>query len=149
MTFATLNIPDGRLAGLWIVMRVMRLGNGAIAVLQESKFTDDNYATKKVEGYFILTAATDKKNCRGVSLLWQYGNLFELENGKLRGPNTVTCKVQTGEARCYAMGCYLPPSAKEGKNLNKGVDTMDTMNKMPRGCIPMLLLDYLQQRIKA
>ena len=36
------------------------------------------------------------------------------------------------------MGCYLTPSDKEGKNLD---DVVDAINKMPRGCIPMLLGD--------
>ena len=54
------------------------------------------------------------------------------------GPNTVTCQVQTGEVRYYVVGCYLPPLDKEGKSLDDGVDTI---NKMPRGCIPMLLGD--------
>ena len=52
------------------------------------------------------------------------------------GPNTVTYKVQTGEALYYVVGCYLPRSDKEGKNLDDGVDALD---KMPKGCIPMLL----------
>ena len=67
--------------------------------------------------------------------MWWDGNLFELENGKVLGPNTVTCKVQTGEARYYVVGCYLLPSNKEEKNLDNGVDAM---NKMPRGYIPIL-----------
>ena len=55
--------------------------------------------------------------------------MFKLGNGKVRGLNTVTCKVQTGEARYYVVGCYMPPSDKEGKNLE---DIMDAMNKMSR-----------------
>ena len=48
----------------------------------------------------------------------------------------MTCEVQTGEARYYVMGCYMPPSDKEGKNLD---NVMDALDKMPKGCIPMLL----------
>ena len=92
-----------------------------------------------MEGYSILTAATDTNSCEGVSLLWREGNLFELENGKVRGPNTVMCKVQTGEAWYYVVGCYMPPSYKERKKL---YDIVDAMNKMPGGGgIPMLLGD--------
>ena len=134
--FATLNISDGQAAGLWSTTRAIRLGNVNIVVVQESKFTDDDYATKNAEGYSILATATDKKICRGVSLLWRGGNLFELENGKGRGPNTVTYKVQTGEARYYVMGTYLLPSDKEEKNQDNGVNAM---NKIPRGYIPILL----------
>ena len=114
ITFATLNISDGWATGLWSAARAMRLGDVDVAVVQESKFTDADYATKNAEGYSILTAATDKNNCGGVSLLWREGDHHEMENGKVRGPNTVTCEVQTGEARYYVVGCYMPPSNKEG-----------------------------------
>ena len=93
ITFATFNISDGRAAGLWSAARAMRLGDVDIAVVQESKFTDADYATKNAEGYSILTAATDKKNHGGVSLLWREGKHHELENEKVWGPNTVTCEV--------------------------------------------------------
>ena len=71
-------------------------------------------------------------------MLWREGDHHELENGKVRGPNTVTCEVQTGEVRYYVVGCYLPPSDKEGKNLG---DVANALDKMPKGCIPMLLGD--------
>jgi hypothetical protein len=54
------------------------------------------------------------------------------------GPNTVTCEVQTGEARYYVVGWYLLPSDTEGKNLD---DVADAMTRMPEGCIPMVLGD--------
>ena len=71
-------------------------------------------------------------------MFWREVDHHKLENGKVRGPNTVTCEVQTGEARYYVVGCYLPPSDKEGKNLD---DVVDALDKMPEGCIPMLLGD--------
>ena len=98
LTLATLNISYGRAAGLWSAARAMQLGEVNIAVVQESKFTNADFATKNADGYSILTAETDKKNSGGVSLLWREGDQYKLENGKMRGPNTVTCEVQTGEA---------------------------------------------------
>ena len=47
ITLATLNISDSRASELWSAARAMRLGKIDITVVQESKFTNANFAMKK------------------------------------------------------------------------------------------------------
>ena len=61
--------------------------------MQESKFNDDAYATRYYGAYTILTAATDRVNCGGVSLFYRAGDTFELENALVREPNCISFEL--------------------------------------------------------
>ena len=96
ISIATWNIADGRVAGLESAGRALERGGIDIAFVQESKFNDDAYATRYYGAYTILTAATDRVNCGGVSLFYRAGDTFELENALVRGPNCISFELQTG-----------------------------------------------------
>ena len=54
---ATYNILDGRQEGLYSAARALEKANVDVAVVQETKILDSNFATKQWVGYEIKTAA--------------------------------------------------------------------------------------------
>ena len=137
MSIATWNITDGRCAGLESAGKALEEAGVDIAFVQESKFMDDAYATKYVGPYTILTSATDRFNCGGVSLFYKAGSKYNLENGRAVGPNCITFELETGETRYYVIGAYLPPSDLTGSF--RAVE--HALGQIPKGCILMLLGD--------
>ena len=89
MSIATWNITDGRCAGLESAGKALEEAGVDIAFVQDPKFSDDAYATKYVGPYTILTSATDRFNCGGVSLFYKAGSKYNLENGRAGGTETV------------------------------------------------------------
>ena len=81
-----------------------------IIFAQESKFLSKDHATKSYGPYNILTAATERTNCGGVSLFYRESQLYSLENAKVRASNIITFDLQIGATRYYVIGCYFPPS---------------------------------------
>ena len=69
MSIATWNIRDGRSTGLYSAARALERMNVDVAVVQETKFTNTDFAARKWAGFDILTAAAATKNCGGIALL--------------------------------------------------------------------------------
>ena len=66
---ATWNIRDGRSTGLYAAARALERMNVNVAVLQETKFTNTEFATRRWAGYDILMAAAGSNNYGGIALL--------------------------------------------------------------------------------
>ena len=81
-----------------------------VAVLQETKIGDPEFATRSFWGYSILAAAADSERRGGVALLVKESNAFTIENERARGPNVISFELVTGEERWFVVGCYLTPS---------------------------------------
>ena len=65
----TSNIRDGLNTGLYAAARALKMLNADVAILQETKFTNTNFATRKWAGYNVLAAAAGSNNCEGIALL--------------------------------------------------------------------------------
>ena len=70
-------------------------------------------------------------------MYYKTGELFQVENGKVRGPNCITFELQTGLTRYYVVGAYLPPSDMDASF--KVVER--ALGQIPKGCILMVLDD--------
>ena len=141
ITIATYNISDGRVAGLESAGRAFKEGGIDIAFVQESKFMDKDHATKRYGPYDILTAATQRTNCGGVSLFHRDSELYSLENARVRGPNIITFELQVGATRYYAIGCYLPPSESGADSASTYAAVEQLMQQAPKESILMVLGD--------
>ena len=112
---ATYNILDGRQEGLYIAAGALEAANVDIAVVQETKFLDVYFATKQWTEYNIKTAAVGTTSCRGVALLARKNNWVRVENAKVVRTNVLSFElVLNKEERFFVVGCYFPPSDKEG-----------------------------------
>ena len=111
-----------------------------VAVLQETKITDLVFAARNFKGYLILvTAADSDRRLGGVALLVRETNYFTVENEKAVGPNVISLKLVTGRRkneRWYVVGCYLPPSDKEGEAHRR---TKAALEAQPTGTRLLLL----------
>ena len=119
---ATWNIRDGRNTGLYAAARALKMMDVDVAVLQETKFTNTDFATRRWAGYDVLTAVTGSNNCGGIALLVKADERkFSVKNAGVVGPNAISCELITGsgkgegnETRWFLVGFYSPPSDKEG-----------------------------------
>ena len=81
----------------------MAMTNVDIAVLQEVKITNPQFATRRYEGYDVLTAAAGRDTngkaggaCGGVALLVRADDKrFVVENAEVVGKNVISCEVVT------------------------------------------------------
>ena len=113
---ATYNILDGRQEGLYSAVRALEAANVDIAVVQETEFLDTDFATKWWAGNEIKTAAAGTTSCGGVALLARKHDLATVENAKVVGTNVLSFElVLNKKERFFVVGCYFPPSDKEGK----------------------------------
>ena len=138
---ATYNIRDGRQEGLQSATRALGRTGADIAFLQEVKIKDPKFATKRFDGYEIRTAAAGTARCGGVALLVRENNewAFTVENEKVVGPNVISFELVTGRhKRWFVVGCYLPPSDKEGATQRMVIDALENR---PKGTCPMLIGD--------
>ena len=141
ISMASYNIRDGRNGGLQLAARALDRSMGDITVVQEVKIKDAKYTTRKWEGYEILTASVGTANCGGVSLLVRENDdwAFTIENEKVVGPNVVSCEMVTGpHKRWFVVGCYLPPSDKEGVTQRIVIATLESR---PKGACPIVIGD--------
>ena len=65
---ATYNIRDGRQEGLYSAARALNKANVNVAVVQETKIMDPEFATRKWAGYDIKVAASGSASWRGGGL---------------------------------------------------------------------------------
>ena len=142
---------DGRNGGLESAARALDRVGVHIAILQEIKFADAKYAGRNWAGYKIRTAAATSAHCGGVALLYKEGprvqDLYRMENDRVVGKNVVSCEVVTGlrkkqrgwdETRYFIVGCYIPPSEKDGTTRRLVEKALDSR---PKGSIPIVLGD--------
>ena len=60
-----------------------------------------------------------------------------VENVQVIGPNIVYCEMVTGRhKRWYIVGCYLPPSDKEGVTQRM---VIDALKNRPKGTCPIVI----------
>jgi hypothetical protein len=93
-------------------------------------------------GYDIRTAASGIANCGGVALLVRENDEFSftVKNEKVVGPNVISCGMVTGRGKkiWFIVGCYLPPSDKEGVTQRMVVGAIKCR---PRGTCPIVIGD--------
>ena len=94
---ATCNIRDGRAAGLLSAARPFDDDNDDVAVVQEVKLKNPEFAPRTGFGYTIHTTAAGTDNCGGGSLLVREYGLFWVEEVKVWGPNVLSFQLQVGE----------------------------------------------------
>ena len=105
---ATYNILDWGHEGLYSAVRALEAVNVDIAVVQETKFLNADFATKWWTGYEIKTAAVGTTSCGGVALLARKNEL-----------------VLNKEERFFVVGCYFPPSDKHGRARHTTTDIFE------------------------
>ena len=143
-TIATWNIRDGRNARIQAAARALHASNVDIAVLQEVNLREGElqYAPGRFKNYTIRVAPRDKDaNVGGIALLHRGGDdaPFRVENDRARGPNIITFELVTGEEeRWYGIGCYIPPSEKDGATARR---VEELPKAWPEGMKPMVLGD--------
>ena len=124
VTIATYNVRDGRgegedgeeFLGIVSAARAMEMVGVDVAVLQETKIVDPEFASRSFGDYSILAAAADSERRGGVALLVRESDAFTVENERARGANIISFELITGrEERWFVVGCYLPPSDKGGE----------------------------------
>ena len=102
----TYNIQDGRQEGLCSAARILREANIDITVVQETKFLDSDFATKRWAGYAIKTAPVSSALCGGVALLAQKNDFARLENVKFVWTNAVSFElVLNKKQKFFVVGC--------------------------------------------
>ena len=70
--------------------RALERMNVDVAIVQETKFTNTDFAARRWAGFDILTAAAATKNCGGIALLVKADEQrFLVENMKVVGPCAV------------------------------------------------------------
>jgi len=133
---AAWNIRCGRNAGLTSAAKGLAQMGVGIAVVTETKITDDRY-TRLASGYKILASKAASHNQGGIALLWKENHQgFEVESAKILTPNLLTFQFVTGDERFYCMGIYLPPADTMGVE-----DLRAAWEACPEGCMPLVLGD--------
>ena len=129
ITITSYNIRDRRNGGLQSAARPLGKEEVNIAVVQEVKITDPQYANKDSNRYEIWTAALVSQNCGGVALIVQENDRynFTVENEKTVGPNNVSYKMVCGRGGEEAVHCRMLPAAVR----HNGDDSTDDL-----GCHP-------------
>ena len=100
----------------------MKMMDVDVAVLQETKFTNTDFSTRRWAGYDVLTAVAGSNNCGGIALLVKADERkFSVENAVVVGPNVISCELITGsgkgegdKTRWFLVGFILPPLIKRG-----------------------------------
>ena len=105
----------------------------------ETKFLDPTFATKRWAGYDIKTAAAGTTSCGGVALLARKNDWATVENAKVVGTNVLSFElVLNKKERFFVVGCYFPPSDKEGK-ARRLVE--QALRDKPVGSMPLVIRD--------
>jgi hypothetical protein len=113
-TLAAWNIRCGRNAGLTSAAKGLEQMGAGLAVVTETKITDDRY-TRLASGYKILASKAASHNQGGIALLWKENHQgFEVELAKIVTPNLLTFQLVTGDELFYCMGVYIPPTDMMG-----------------------------------
>ena len=132
---------------------MLALANVDIAVLQEVKIVNPQFAPRRYAGYGMVTVAAGRDtNDRaggafgGVALLVREDDRrFVVENAEVVGKNVISCEVVTGsggkegeETRWFVVGFYRPPSETDGAAQRLVEKTLETR---PPGTRPLPIGD--------
>ena len=150
VSIATYSVRDGRgegedrqrFLGVCSAARAMKVTGGDVAFVQETKTVDPTFATREFEGYSVLAAA-DSERRGGVAPLAKERDRFRVENKKAVGPNVILFELITGDDEggkewWYVVGCYLPPSDKEGEAQRR---VLQALGEQPEGTKPLIIGD--------
>jgi hypothetical protein len=133
-TLAAWNIRCGRNAGMTSAAKGLEQMGVGLAVLMETKLTDDCY-TCLASGFKILALKATSHNQGEIALLWKENHLgYEVESAQIATPNFLTFQLVTGDERFYCMGIYIPPTDTMGVE-----DCWAAWEACPEGCIPLAL----------
>jgi hypothetical protein len=135
-TLAAWNIRCGRNSGLSSVAKGLAQMSVGLAVLIETKVTDDCHPCL-ASGYKILASKATSHNQGGIALLWKenHGG-YEVESANIITPNLLTFQLITGDAQFHCMGIYVPPTDTVGVE-----DLRAAWEACPAGCTPIVLGD--------
>ncbi len=121
-------------AGLSSVAKGLALMGVGLAVLMETKMTDDRYPHLAL-GYKILASKAMSHNQGGIALLWKenHGG-YEMELVHIVMPTLLTFQLVTGDKQFHRMGIYIPPTDRMGVE-----DLRAAWKTYPAGCTPNVL----------
>jgi hypothetical protein len=93
---ATLNIISGRAERLVSATRALQQMNVDVAVLTETKITDECY-TRHSFGYEIRASKAPSSSQGGVAFCWRDNEISQTEGIRFHGCNVVSCEVTSGK----------------------------------------------------
>jgi hypothetical protein len=82
-----------------------------LGIFQETKITDGIY-TRMSSGYSVVASNAGSVHQGGIALFWRPNKSYEVEDWRVRGPNVLSFVIVTGGERFYAVGCYIPRTAR-------------------------------------
>ena len=86
-----------------------------IAVVQETKFLDPDFAVKWCAGYETKTAAAGSTSCGEMTLLAKENDFARVRNRKIVGTNIILFQLVLNKYEVFlAVRGYFPPPDKEG-----------------------------------
>ena len=133
---AAWNICCGRNAGIKSAAKGLEQMGVGLAILMETKLTDDCY-TRLALGFKILASKATSDNQGGIALLWKENHPgYELELARIATPNLLTFQLITGDEQFYCMEIYISPTDTMGVE-----DLRAAWEACPEGCIPLVLGD--------
>jgi exonuclease III len=106
---ATLNIISGRAERLVAASRALQQMNVDVAILTETKITDECY-TRHSFGYEIRASKAPSTSQGGVAICWRDNELSQTEGIRFHGPNVLSCEITSGQKRWLLIGAYIPPN---------------------------------------
>ena len=114
----TFNIWSGGGSRLTFALKTLQLMKIDVAVLTETKLAVNTY-TREAYGYTVY--ATDEQNNHkgGVALVIRESNKFVIEGVEKYGTNVIRAVLVSGKTKWLLLGCYVPPSDKDGNTINQ------------------------------
>jgi len=118
-TLAAWNIRCGRNAGMTSAAKGLEQMGVGLAVLIETKLTDDRY-TRLASGFKILASKATSHNQGGIALLWKENHPgYEVESAKTAMQNLLTFQLGTGDEDSIVWG-YTSPHIHDGGGRSLG-----------------------------
>ena len=120
LKIATFNVVSARRTRLNQAIRAMSLMSLDLVVLTETKLTRGLHATSFLN---YSVAATDAASAHqgGVALVYRANSdhFWHLESIRSFGPNVISALLVSGTHRWNLVGCYIPPSDRDGTTLSQ------------------------------
>jgi exonuclease III len=134
---ATLNIISGRAERLVSATRALQQMNIDIAILTETKITDECY-TRHAFGYEVRASKAPSTSQGGVAICWRDNEISQVEGIHFHGPNVVSCEITSGQKQWLLIGAYIPPTEMTNETVNSIHEA-----HMRQPLLPVLLLGDL------
>lgn len=139
---ATYNIKNGRNGRVESVLRALDQMNLDLALITETKLTDDKY-TKLSSGYLVFATTAASPHQGGIALVHRQGENWQVESEKCHGPNTISFELVSGGKRFSCVGTYIPP--KDTTTIMHVVQAFERLPNQPRILLGDLNVDLLTQ----